>query len=685
MKPRLVRKTIGGVTFDDPYADLHDDTPEALAWQWEQDEAARRAAEASPNFGPVRDRLLDLDPGDRFVLGPRRAGGTWFSVGKDAGEQALVAQQDLAGPQRVIDTATAIAAREGASVASLFDAAPSPRGTYVAAPVMLDGDTVGPWIVYEVASGKPLFATPPAPHVHAQPGWLPDESGFWMADRAPDGRHRLRFHPVAPGTASRPEVVLPAEEIAVQYPALTAQISPDGRRALLVSEPHEHVALGLLDLETLAMSPFLPDGWTGECDGSWLDDETYVARVTRDGSRGQVEAIPISTSRDPATWRTLVPAGEGFLNWAGIAGGRLYVGDMVDVSQRVRVLDLDGGTVETLSLPGPCDLPSMMVSRCIRPTEAFAFTHTTFTQSSALRWHDPASGALVCARPPAVELPGVTVERGFATSRDGTRVPYFTVQRADLEPGGPLPCLVHAYGGFNISLLPQFPREYVPFIEAGGVFVQASLRGGGEYGRAWHDAGRLARKQNVFDDLAAVARSLIDEGVSSPAQLAFQGESNGGLLAGVAAVQQPHLWRAVAPVSPLLDLMEAFPDTGESSVMRAVVHEDYGDVADPEDARRIFAWSPYHNIERGVVHPAVYQVFGENDPACRPFHGRKFTARLRAADAGDRPIHLRVWRNTGHTTMDPAQACAYTAEWLSFLMDQTGLRHPGAAHPGDPA
>lgn len=685
MEPRSVKKFIGGIAFDDPYAHLHEDTPEALAWQWEQDEAARQAAEASPNFVPVRDRLLSLNAGDRFVLGPRRAGGRWFSTGTDGGVQALVVLDDLDGPQRVIDTATAIASREGVSLASLFDAVPSPRGTYVAAAVLLDGDTVGPWIVYEVVSGKPLFSTPSAPHIHAQPGWLPDESGFWMADRAPDGLHRLRFHPVAPGAATRPELVLPAEQVAVRHPALTAQISPDGRRALLVSEPHEHVALGLLDLETLTLSPFLPDGWTGECDGSWLDDDTYVARVTQDGARGQVEAIPVATSQDPTTWRTVVPEGDGFLNWAGIVGGRLYVGDLIDVSQRVRVVDLDGGSAALLPLPGPCDLPSMMISRCIRPTEAFAFTHTTFTQAPALMWHDPETGALVRARPPAVELSGVEVERGFATSRDGTRVPYFLVRRADLDDGKPSPCLVHAYGGFNLSLLPQFPNEYVPFIEAGGVFVQASLRGGGEYGRAWHDAGRLANKQNVFDDLAAVAQALIDEGVSSPDHLAFQGMSNGGLLAGVAAVQQPHLWRAVAPVSPLLDVMEAFPDTPEASLMRAVVHEDYGDVSDPRDARTVFAWSPYHNIKPGIVYPAVYQVFGESDPACRPFHGRKFTARLREADAGARPTHLRVWRHTGHVALDPAQAATYTAEWLSFLMDQTGLRHPGAARKGDSA
>ncbi len=685
MIPKSVTKTIGDITFDDPYAHLHEDTAEALAWQWEQDEMARQAAQASPNYESVRKRLLSVRPGDRFALAPVMAGGRWFSIGKHEGELAVLVQNDLTASARIIDTAAAIAARSGVNNALLFGVAPSPHGTYLAVAYLLDGATISPWGVYEVASGRPLFATPPQVHLHSQPAWLPDESGFWLGGHTKDGLHRQRFHPVAPGAAERPEIVVPESLAGAMYPTLTAQMSPDGRRAILVSEPHEHIAVALLDFDTRKMRTFLPEGWQGECDGTWADDATYIARVNGDAARGRIVAIPIASSQDASTWRELVPAGEGFVAWAGLVAGRLYVADMVDVSMRIRVFDLDGRPLETLPLKAPCAIPSMMVSRSIRPTEGFAFLHTTFTQSAALMMHDPKSGVLKCVRAAEINLDAVDVERRFATSRDGARIPYFVVRRGDVDATRPQPTLVHAYGGFNVSLLPDFPSLFVPFIEAGGVFVHASLRGGGEYGRDWHDAGRLKHKQNTFDDLAAVARALIDEGISTPAQMAFQGTSNGGLLAGVAIVQQPYLWRAVAPDVPLLDIMEAFAPTPETAAARAVLYDDYGDPSDPEQAKVIYAWSPYHNIVEGLAYPAVYQTFGENDPACRPFHGRKFTARLRAADTSGRPIHLRVWRNTGHMVTEPIQAAAYVSEWLSFVMDQVGLRYLAHTHSGTDA
>ncbi len=156
--------------------------------------------------------------------------------------------------------------------------------------------------------------------------------------------------------------------------------------------------------------------------------------------------------------------------------------------------------------------------------------------------------------------------------------------------------------------------------------------------------------------------------------MAFQGASNGGMLAGAAIAFQPHLWRAVAPCVPIFDIMEMLPLTPETAAVRAIMYEDYGDPTVPEVARSVIQWSPYHNIRDGVSYPAVYQVFGEFDLSCMPFHGRKFTARLEEANAGDRPIHLRVWRNVGHGTHDPA----YNAQWLAFVMDQVGLQAAGA-------
>ena len=676
MQARPVQKTIGGVTFEDRFAHLQDDTPEALEWQWARDEVARTAAEASPNFAPVRDRLLGLkDAGTHLV--PRRLGGQWFHVEADGDDLQLRVGDTPDGPGRTLVSRSALAASVGGGDIMLVFMEPSPHGRFVAIAWGANGDMMGKWQVVETATARLVLETPAIMYSGARPGWLPDESGFWLGGRTAEGAHQLRFVPVAEGAAARSEITLSGDLVAARHSGLTLQVAPGGRRGVVVTEPHEHVALVHLDLDTLEPTPFLPAHFEGECDGTWIDDATYVARVNDGEPRGRVVAIPAATSRDISTWRELVPAGDGFIGWAGVIGRRLYVGDLVDVSLRVRVFDLDGRLVDTLPLESPGSSMSMFSERAVRPNERFVLTHTTFTRSNVTFVHDPATGVLRQLGQALHRLDDVVAERRFATSRDGTRIPYFVVRRRALDLARPRPTLVHAYGGFNLSLLPVFPGNFVPFIEAGGVFVQACLRGGAEYGKAWHEAGRLAHKQNTFDDLAAVAEALIDDGVATPDVLAFQGGSNGGLLAGVAAVQQPQLWRAVVAVVPIFDMMEPLPPTPALAPVRAIFFEDYGDPNKPEDAPAIRAWSPYHNIADGTAYPAVYQVFGEQDMGCMPFHGRKFTARLDEASTSGRPVHLRVWRDMGHNPGVSDKAASYQAEWLAFVMDQIGLKAAG--------
>lgn len=676
MQAKPVNKIIGGVAFDDRFAHLQDDTPEGLAWQWERSGIARAAAEASPNYQPVRARLLQLSDAGGYSV-PRKRGDNWFGYAADGDDQVLRASAEPNGPGRTIVSNQAVSEANGGGNVMFAFAEPSPGGRFVALAWGVDGDMMGQWSVYETATARHILDTPGILYSGARPGWLPDESGFWMNGRTAEGRHLLRFVPVAEGAAERNEVLLSEDLVAAKHSGLTLQVSPDGRRGVVVTEPHEHVALVHLDLETLAATPFLPEGFEGECDGSWVDGETYIARVNNGIPRGRVVAISASTSRDMESWRELVPESEGFIGWAGVVGARLYVGDLVDVSLRVRVFDLDGGLVQTLPLENPGSSQSMQSERAVRPTDVFVLTHTTFTRSSVLFVHEPQTGELRQVGEAKHALDDAVAERRFAASRDGTLIPYFIVRRRDVDTEAPQPALVYAYGGFNLSQLPAFPATHVPFIEAGGIFVQASLRGGGEYGKAWHDGGRLLDKQNTFDDLAAVAEALIAEGVSVPDKLTFMGGSNGGLLAGVAIVQQPHLWRTVVATVPIFDLMEPLPDTPTLAGVRAIFFEDYGDPTVPEHAASIRSWSPYHNVRDEVDYPAVFQVFGEKDLGCMPFHGRKFTARLDEANKGSNPIHLRVWRDTGHGTTDPTDTAKWNAEWIAFAMDRVGLNAAG--------
>jgi prolyl oligopeptidase len=672
-----VQKTIGGVTFEDRFAHLHEDTPEALDWQWARDTLAQRAIDASPNFVAVRDRLLELNDGGGLMT-PRKRGAFWFGLMDDGADQIVRASAEPYGPGRIIVSNRMIADANGGGEVRMYRLVASPKGRYVAVAWSADGDMVGQWSVYEVATGRHLVTdTSAAMHTGSLPGWLPDESGYWLDGRTPEALHRLRFTAVAAGTAPRADVILPETLVEARHSGMTIEISPDGRRAIAVSMPHERLALAHIDLETLEATSFTPAGLEGECDGSWIDGEHFAARINVGESRGWVAAIPVSTWRDRLTWRTLVPEGEGFVSWAGVVAGRLYVGDLVDVSLRVRVFALDGSLIETLPLETPGASPSMMFDRAVRPTDAFLLSHATLKRSAVGFVHDPDTGALRQIGEGQNRLEGATVEQRFATSRDGTRVPYFLVYHQDLDRSRPQPVLAYGYGGFNSSQLPVFRPQAAPIVEAGGVFVLTCLRGGGEYGRAWHDGGRLLNKRNTFDDLQAIAEALIAEGVSSPDRMAFTGGSNGGMLAGAAIVFQPGLWRAVIPVVPVFDMMEPLRPGPAFAGLRAIFIEDYGSPEDPEAATSILDWSPYHNVRDGVAYPAIFQQFGEKDLGCMPFHGRKFTARLDEANAGDRPIQLRVWRNINHAPSDPTDHAIFTAEGLAFAMDQIGLTARG--------
>ena len=673
MKAQPIQKTIGGVSFEDRFPHLQENTSEALEWQWTRDAQASRAAQASPSYKTVHDRLLELTTAGGGAV-PRLNGGLWFGLAADGDDQVLRASEVPNGPGFTVASRRAISDANGGGAAFIAWIEPSPNGRYVAFGWGVNGDMVGKWSVHETATGRHIADANGLLYSGARAAWLPDESGFWLNDRTPEGLHRLHFTPIIEGTLERPDVVLSQDLVDAKYSGLTLHISPDGRRGIAVTEPHEHIALVHIDLETLEATPFLTEDYEGECDGSWIDEGTYVARVSNGVPRGRVVAIPASTSRDMSTWREIVPESEGFIGWAGVVAGKLYVGDLIDVSLRIRVFNLDGKLIETLPLEAPGSSPSMFIERAIRPTDAFVFSHATFTRSAVTFVHDAKTGELRPIGEAQHKLDGVVVEQRFATSKDSTRIPYFVVRKENVDKAVPQPALVNAYGGFNISMLPTFPTIFVPFIEAGGIFVQASLRGGSEYGRAWHDGGRLFNKRNTIDDLQAVAEALISEGISAPDRMVFHGASNGGMLAGAAAVFQPHLWRAVVPGVPVFDIMEMLPLTADTAGLRAIMYEDYGDPQVPEVARSVIQWSPYHNIKDGIAYPAVYQVFGENDLGCMPFHGRKFTARLEEATSSGRPIYLRVWRNAAHGVGEPADVAVWNGEWLAFAMDQIGLK-----------
>ncbi|TDD24750.1 prolyl oligopeptidase family serine peptidase [Nonomuraea diastatica] len=668
----------------DPYEWLRPDTDESLAWQEQQDAAARSHVRGWDYFAQVRDQLAagPAAPGAPDSLGtttPRRLGGRWFRLAPASPERAALGlwvstSSDEPG-RLLVDPHAAGYLRDG-EPAQLVWYEPTPDGTRVVFGVHHNGEMIGLLRVVDTATGRDL---PIGSHRHmltgAVPGWLPDGSGFYVCDRSETGRHQVWHVPVdPPGEIGVAVNVIAPAEFTTSPSGLTPQVSPGGRWVITLTGQHEQVASHLGDRRTGTWRSFPPKGYEGECHGVWYDENTYIAVVTGDAPRGRLVAIPAETSADMRTWRELVPESDAVLRCVTLAGKHLVLCEVTDAVAGFRLVTADGKPAERLTTPGLGSSPTAMVSRRFERSEEVTFSYTTFLDPLTPYRYDPERGEPVAIGAPRPGMDAMTVAQRFATSPDGTRVPYFVVHRADLDLDRPQPALINGYGGFNVAWLPRFLGNYAPFLRAGGVYVHAILRGGAEYGRTWYEDGRLSRKQNTFDDLYAIAEDLIDTGLSEPARLAFHGASHGGLLAGVALVQRPDLWRAMVAEVPLFDMLHPLTsDHPAPQAVRSVFLEDYGDPDEPGDAAIIRAYSPYHNIEPGTAYPALLQAFGEHDLGCQPFHGRLFTAKLAHASTSGHPILLRVWKGAGHAALDSAEVSDHAAEMLAFLMRELNM------------
>jgi prolyl oligopeptidase len=254
-------------------------------------------------------------------------------------------------------------------------------------------------------------------------------------------------------------------------------------------------------------------------------------------------------------------------------------------------------------------------------------------------------------------------------SKDGTAINMFLAHRKDLKPDGNLPTILYGYGGFNISLTPGFGASRFLFLERGGLLAIANLRGGGEFGEAWHQAGMLGKKQNVFDDFVAGAEWLIREGYTNPQRLCAQGGSNGGLLVGAALTQRPELFRAVVCQVPLLDMIRY-----HHFLLARLWIPEYGSADDAEQFRWLHAYSPYHHVVDGVAYPAVLLATAESDTRVDALHARKMAARLQAATSSNRPVLLRLETKAGHGAGKPrAKVLEELADMWSFVFAQLGM------------
>ncbi len=553
---------------------------------------------------------------------------------------------------------------------------PSHDGKLVAVSLSKGGSEEGSVSVFEVATGQPLSDAIPRVNGATAGGsvaWNGDATGFWYT-RYPRAGERpaadlhffqqVWFHRIGTPTA-QDQYALGKELPRIAEVALEA--SDDGKFVLA------RVANG--DGGEFLHYMLGPEGRWNQI--TLLSDKTSQAAFGAGGSlyllsrkdapMGKLlEVSPPAFSLDKA--KTVVTAGRSSIDGFLAAGPYLYVRYMAGGPSKLLAKEM-GKEQKAVDI-----LPVSSVGQLARaPGDQLLFENESFVEPAAWYRYDPASGqakktALAETSPAA--FGDVEVSRQFAVSKDGTRVPMSILRRKGTRLDGNNPTLLYGYGGYSISEEPRFSARRRWWLDHGGVWVTANLRGGAEFGEAWHEQGRLTSKQNVFDDFIACAEYLIKAKYTNPEKLAIEGGSNGGLLMGAALTQRPELFRAVVSHVGIYDMLrvENFPN-GAFNVT------EFGTIKEADQFRALYAYSPYHHVKDGADYPAVLFLTGDNDGRVDPMNSRKMAARLQAATHSPRPIFLRTSSSTGHgigTALN--ERIEQDADVFAFLFDQLGMK-----------
>ena len=397
------------------------------------------------------------------------------------------------------------------------------------------------------------------------------------------------------------------------------------------------------------------------------DGDTFWVRTDLDAPRGRVIAIDLNNS-DRSNWKEIIPEAAETLKGVGLLNNQFVTNYLKDARSQINIYDLDGTLVREVELPGIGSAGGFGGKRY--DTETF-YTFTSFTTPATIYRYDMKTGESKLFRQPQVDFDPdeYQTQQVFYPSKDGTKIPMFITHKKGIELDGNNPTYLYAYGGFNISLTPSFSISNLVWLEMGGVYAVPNLRGGGEYGEAWHQAGMKDKKQNVFDDFIAAAEWLIDNRYTSNQKLAIAGGSNGGLLVGACMTQRPDLFAAAIPAVGVLDMLRFHKFT-----IGWAWCPEYGDPDNETDFKTLYAYSPLHNLKEGTEYPATMITTADHDDRVVPAHSFKFAAALQAAHQGDNPVLIRIETKAGHGAGKPtSKIIEEAADKWAFLVANLGM------------
>jgi prolyl oligopeptidase len=678
-----------GVAVVDPYRWLEDGSDKAVhEWSLAQDARTRAYLDALPQRKLIfRQLMRQVSATSSSFYGLYPVGNRIFAYfNQPPHQQPMIAVMGIdAQPSkaRVVVDPNVINPK-GTTAIDWF--APSPDGALVAVSLSEKGSEAGSLHLFEVATGKQVgevIARVQYPTGGGSLAWRADSKGFWYTRYPGEERpaeeqrffQQVYFHRIGDDPV-RDAYVLGKGLPRVAEISFDDQFHPGVVMATVANGDggqFEHFLIAA-DNRVTQVTRF-DDQIVSATIGP--DDAIYLISQ-KDAPRGKLLKLRLD---DPTLQhaRLLVAQSDAVMQPHSEFGGesivvtanRLYLRELVGGPSRVAIYDHDGHPKSKLPLPEVA-----AVDEAVPLADgSLLYSVATYLRPTYFARYDEASGkvsetALVQTSP--VSFADTEVVREFAKSKDGTAIPLNIVRRKGTRLDSSNPVLLNGYGGYGVSLTPKFlgPRTRL-WLDGGGVFVIANLRGGGEFGEAWHQAGALTRKQNVFDDFIAAAQYLIANHYTAPSRLAILGGSNGGLLMGAALTQQPELFRAVVSLVGIYDMLRVELDPNGAFNIT-----EFGSVKDPQQFKAMYAYSPYHHVTDGTHYPAVFMATGETDGRVNPAHSRKMIARLQAATTGG-PVYLSINSNAGHGIGSALSIRVnQDADWFSFLFDQLHMSLP---------
>jgi prolyl oligopeptidase len=679
-----------GVKVADDYRWLEEDkSPQVIAWTAAQDKHARAMLDSLPLHAALYQFMKKLnDERSPSYYDLERRGGVIFAMTSQPGKQqdmlVTLRSADDPGSKHVVLDPSQVDSTNSTAI-QFFE--PSLDGRKVAVSLAAGGQLVGPISVYDVASGNALpdVLTHVGGLTGASVAWNTDSAGFYYThyphegERPPEDLNfyeQVYFHKL--GTPQSQDTYVMGKDFP-RIVEIRLSESKDGRYVL--------AAVGNGDGSRY-------EHYLREPSGEWkqlsqFSDEVEMMVFGDDGAlymlshqnapRGKILRVPLATP-EVKNAKTIVPQSAAVLQdflftLAGLqpafvaTANLLYVIELAGGPTEIHIFDHDGRELGKV----PSEPVSAITQIVSMGDDKILFGNQSYKDPQAWFYFDPVTkraSVMSLRETSPVSFANVEVVREFCLSKDGTKVPLNILRRKGIKLNGQNPAILTGYGGFGLSLTPSFDPEIRPWLDAGGVYAIANLRGGGEFGEEWHTSGSVMQKQNVFDDFVASAEYLIKTGYTNSSKLGIVGGSNGGLLMSAVTIQRPELFRAVVSIAGVHDMLRL-----ESTENGQFLTAEFGSVKDPEQFKNLYAYSPYHHARDGVKYPAILFLTGENDPAVAPWNSRKMTARLQAANASDHPVLLINFSNAGHGGIGSSeeQQAAMDVYQYEFMYDQLGV------------